>query len=277
MVSHIACKKCGALVPPFFEVCNYCGSLLTEIYRLPSPNYAEVKVLSALAKTAALGAKRALETGGEVSYPIYAHEYNRLAVQTVRQFGRDPLAPLDVIRLGDAVNLNNTLIPQWRMWLETASLQLNKLVVYLESKLEQQDKQINESLERLMVHINGNLRPSFHEDPQNEIQVQDALETILRAGNFDFLREKVSIPYSAKVYKPDFTSESLDLALEVKFCNHSQKMKDIIGEMNDDIVAYQTKFTNAMFVVYDMGIIRDVKAFTASFEIPNVYVLVVKR
>ena len=47
--------------------------------------------------------------------------------------------------------------------------------------------------------------------------------------------------------------------------------------MNDDILAYQTKFANTMFVVYDMGVIRDVTAFASSFKIPNVNVLVVKR
>jgi len=273
-----SCKYCEAPVPAASMVCIYCGSVLLDTSNTSScPNYAEVKMLYGAAKAAALGAKRALETGGEVSYPVYCHEYNNLAVQVALQFGLKSVMPLDIIKLGDAANVNRTIIVQWRMWLETASVQLNKLVVFLESKLTQEDQRINQSLNRLVDHINDNLRPSFHGDPQNEKEVQDVLETILRAGGFEFLRDKVGIPYSAKVYYPDFTSELLDLALEVKFCNTPQKMKDIIDEMNADILAYQSGFTYTLFVVYDLGIIRDVKEFASSFEIPKVTILVIKN
>ncbi len=45
-----------------------------------------------------------------------------------------------------------------------------------------------------------------------------------------------------------------------------------------DILAYQTKYANILFVVYDCGQIRDVERFIGSFEShPNVVVKVVKQ
>ena len=35
----------------------------------------------------------------------------------------------------------------------------------------------------------------------------------------------------------------------------------IISEMNDDIISYQTKYGNLLFVIYDIGNIRDVSRF----------------
>lgn|GEM_PF-1872195 len=272
-----ACKKCGALVNRAFAICNFCGEFLEEFQKLSTPDLSQVKLIYNAAVAASLGAKRALETGGEVSYPVYVHEYNRLAVQTLHQFGQQPSMPLHVITLRKAVNPHDALPIEWRLFLETASLELNKLVVYLESRLEPQQRLINQSIEELKIHINNNLRASFHTDPQNETEVQDELETILRAGGFDLVRHKVSIPVGAKVYKPDFTLKSMDLALEVKFCNESRNISEMIDEMNADIIGYQSDFANTLFVVYDMGIIRDVNEFIAGFEIPHVQVLIVKK
>ncbi len=42
--------------------------------------------------------------------------------------------------------------------------------------------------------------------------------------------------------------------------------EEIIAEINDDILAYRTKYGNLLFVVYDLGFIRDVDLFAAHFE-----------
>jgi len=93
-----------------------------------------------------------------------------------------------------------------------------------------------------------------------------------------FSRETVRIEYSSKTYTPDFTMEQLDLATEIKFCPVAGREKDIIAEINDDILAYRTRYGNLLFVVYDVGQIRDVDRFVASFEQhENVIVRVVKH
>ena len=79
-------------------------------------------------------------------------------------------------------------------------------------------------------------------------------------------RETDSIVYSSKTYTPDFTFRSIDLAVELKLCNRSERGKEIIAEINDDIIAYKTKYRNLIFFVYDCGHIRDVDRFAQAFE-----------
>ncbi|MFZ2063411.1 MAG: hypothetical protein WAU82_20550, partial [Candidatus Binatus sp.] len=58
----------------------------------------------------------------------------------------------------------------------------------------------------------------------------------------------------------------LDLATEIKFSNREGREKEIIAEINDDILAYGTKYGNLLFVIYDLGFIRDMDRFVRSFE-----------
>jgi len=114
--------------------------------------------------------------------------------------------------------------------------------------------------------IENKLRKVIRETPNGERSVQDAVENLLIGADVDYSREKDSIEYSSKHYIPDFTMKRIDLAVEVKFCDKAKKEKDIIAEINDDILAYKTKYGNVVFVVYDVGIIRDVERFSKNFE-----------
>ena len=69
-------------------------------------------------------------------------------------------------------------------------------------------------------------------------------------------RETDSIEYSSKTYVPDFTMRKLDLAIEIKLCNREGREKEIIAELNDDILAYRIKYGNLLFLIYDVGQIR---------------------
>ena len=80
------------------------------------------------------------------------------------------------------------------------------------------------------------------------------------------MRETDSIEYSSKTYIPDFSLSRIDLALEVKLAVRQGREKEIIGEINDDILAYKTNYGNLLFVVYDAGLIRDVDRFSSQFE-----------
>ncbi len=102
--------------------------------------------------------------------------------------------------------------------------------------------------------------------PEREVEVQDALESLLIAADIEYRREADAIPYSSKTYRPDFTLEKLDLAIDVKICGRTDREKEIIGEVNDDILAYKTKYGNLLFVIYDVGMIRDIDFFGEQFE-----------
>jgi hypothetical protein len=122
------------------------------------------------------------------------------------------------------------------------------------------------------------LRKVIRSTPKHEKEVQDAFENLLVGADIPHSREADRIEYSSKTYAPDFTLPQIDLAIEIKLVPGPGREKDIIAEINDDILAYRTKYGNVLFVVYDVGQIRDVERFTASFEQhENVVVRVVKE
>ncbi len=122
------------------------------------------------------------------------------------------------------------------------------------------------------------LRKAVREKPNKEKDIQDAFENLLLGSDIPYSRETDSIEYSAKTYTPDFTFEKISLAVEIKFCGKENRVKEMIAEINDDILAYQTKYSNLFFIVYDLGFIRDVDRFVEAFEAnKNVVVRIVKH
>lgn len=109
------------------------------------------------------------------------------------------------------------------------------------------------------------LRKTIRGDPNDEQEVQNRFEDLLNGADIPYHREAERIPYSSKTYVPDFTLPRIDLAIDLKLCKAGRE-KEIIGEINDDIIAYKTKFGNLLFFVYDMGSIRDTEVFTKSFQ-----------
>lgn len=122
------------------------------------------------------------------------------------------------------------------------------------------------------------LRKVIRDKPEKEKQVQDAFETLLIGADIPYGREVDSIEYSSKTYKPDFSLPQINLTVEVKLCGQEQREKELPAEINDDILAYKTRYQNLIFVVYDLGFIRDIDRFCNSFEKhENVTVRVIKH
>jgi hypothetical protein len=122
------------------------------------------------------------------------------------------------------------------------------------------------------------LRKVLRAKPDKEKDVQDAFENLLIGADIPYSRETDSIEYSSKTYIPDFTIPKADLAIDIKFCDSPSREKAMIPEINDEILAYRTKYGNLFFVVYDCGIIRDAERFAGSFESQGaVYVRVIKH
>jgi hypothetical protein len=124
-----------------------------------------------------------------------------------------------------------------------------------------------------------NLRKSMIKRPEKEKDVQDIIEIMLISKGYAFEREKVGILYSSKKIVPDFTFEDLNSVLEVKLCKTDRKQQDLIDEINADIPAYSSKFKNLTFIVYDLGIIRNIDTFVKDIEknSPRIRILVVKH
>lgn len=122
------------------------------------------------------------------------------------------------------------------------------------------------------------LRKTFRESPKNEGEVQDRFEDLLIAREIEYFREQEKIAYSSKTYQPDFSFPAIATILEFKFCDKKGREKEIIAEINDDILAYKTKYPNIIFIVYDMGFVRDVDKFKEDIEsMDNIIVKVVKH
>lgn len=114
--------------------------------------------------------------------------------------------------------------------------------------------------------VERKLRKVIRDKPESQKRVQDAVEDLLVGADLLYKREYPSIAYSSKQYKPDFSFQHQQLVLEVKFCNRSGREKELIAEINDDIMAYKQQFPNLLFVIYDTGYIRDVGQFASEFE-----------
>jgi hypothetical protein len=122
------------------------------------------------------------------------------------------------------------------------------------------------------------LRKVIIDRPEREKQIQDAFESLLIGADISYGREVDSIEYSSKTYKPDFSLPEINLAVEFKLCGQEQREKELPKEINDDILAYKTKYQNLIFIIYDLGHIRDKDRFSGSFEkYENVMVRVVKH
>jgi hypothetical protein len=206
-------------------------------------------------------------------YPFYIDEYNRLLIFTAQT---DPAVTtyFQQIDLGKDRNPADVIGPMWKSYAELGAVRLNSLASYLQSKLglKQQEH------EQIIDLINANLRRSIYSDPQHEREVQNALETIFNARALDFRREQDTISYSTKRYIPDFTFNRIGLAVEVKLCKTKDREKEMIAEINDDIIGYGGRYDRCLFVIYDLGFIRDTGQFSADIEEhPNIHVLIVKK
>jgi hypothetical protein len=131
---------------------------------------------------------------------------------------------------------------------------------------------------KILDLIETKLRKTIRAVPRDEKEVQEKFEGLLIARDISYLREQEKIVYSSKTYHPDFCFKKIDTILEIKLCNSPDREKTIISEINDDIIAYQSKYTNIIFLVYDTGHIRDQDKFKEDFESKgNVTVKVVKH
>ncbi len=241
----------------------------------------DVETLYNMARAAARGAQAALQAPADekdmlirfTGYAAYVGEYNRLVPYAVALFDKEAQTLFQPIDLGKDANAFSVAPVGQKWYLEFVAARLNALAAYLQSKVSSRDH----AAQSLIDLIESNLRSAMFFPPERERDVHNALEIIFRARGLDYRREKDVIEYSSKTFIPDFTFQSLDLALEVKLCKTDRREKKIIDEINADIPAYQTKYRRALFVVFDLGFIRDVARFKSGIEgNPEVYVLVVK-
>ena len=94
----------------------------------------------------------------------------------------------------------------------------------------------------------------------------------------DYDREVGRVKISVKEVVPDFIVPKLQLAIEIKSTKTSARVREVVDEINADIRAYSSGYRQIMFLVYDLGYIRDETDFRHGVEKGgNVDILVIKH
>ena len=148
----------------------------------------------------------------------------------------------------------------------------------LENKLDVK----NEEIKNLKNFFIANLRKAVLKEPEIEEDIQNVIEQLLIGKGFskgvDYDREVGRIKVSIKEVIPDFIFPKLDLALEIKFSKSKRKSKVLVDEINADIQSYSKKYSKLLFLVYDMGTIRDEGEFKNDLDNKdNIQVIIIKN
>ncbi|MFT8247175.1 hypothetical protein [Roseomonas sp. BN140053] len=118
--------------------------------------------------------------------------------------------------------------------------------------------------------ITANLRKVIFSKPERELDVQNAIETLLVGRGYQkgitYDREAGKVKFSGKEFIPDFVFPNVQTAMEVKLIREKSGISKCVEEMSADIAAYLSVYKTIIFCVYDLGEIRDVNEFQAGFQ-----------
>ncbi|WP_028829049.1 PD-(D/E)XK nuclease domain-containing protein [Proteocatella sphenisci] len=205
-----------------------------------------------------------MESGRFSSFKMYAVQYNLLAKNAtdVLEIDSSTFVKFDIEQMpgwGDSV------WPIQRQIVESVLLNIGFILSYLEVETDFAD----DSFANLDNFLKTKLRAVIFDKPDREIQVQNAIENLFVGRSWikgiDYDRECGKFVFSGKEYIPDFIVPKLNLCIEVKLLRDGKKSR-IIEEINADITAYSKNYERQMFVVYDLGVIRDEVEFRRDIE-----------
>lgn len=218
----------------------------------------------------------AANVGRYSSYKTFLRKYNSLAQQAA------PL--LSNTTVLDTFNLDNIKGSADYTWIQHKELfdSAYSNAALLKSLLEGAIGYAEDETHNLTDFIQANLRRAVFGTPAKEMEVQNAIEALIvgrgMAKGTDYDRETGRVKSSGKESVPDFIFPNLKLCLEVKLSNSAEKLRSIVDEINADIRAYAKLYERQLYIVYDLGTIRDESEFKRDLEsAPGVSVLVVKH
>jgi DpnII restriction endonuclease len=210
------------------------------------------------------------------AYGTYMRKYNHVVayIKTLMPIN----APIDVYDLAKVPDPGDTLMPVQKQMFESVHANLSILETYLSTRVDLPA----EKAEGLRYFFEANLRKAIFDVPTQEREVQNAVEQLLigrgLSKGIDYDRETGRVKVSIKEVVPDFILPKLDLAIEVKLAKTSTQARTIVDEINADIQSYGRKYKHVLFIVYDLGTIRDVLEFTRDLEsVDGVEAIVVKH
>lgn len=210
------------------------------------------------------------------AYKQYMQKYNEIVVH-IRSFA-EIAAPISVFDLDNVPGWGDTVWPMQKMYFDSVHANLAILEAYLVAKLDLQAERAT----TLRHFLEANLRKAVFDSPMHEREIQNAVEQLLigrgLTKGIDYDREVGRVKFSIKEVVPDFILPKLSLAVEVKLAKTDAKAKTIVDEINADIRSYGKGYKQVLFVVYDLGTIRDTLEFVRDLEATEgVEVIVVKH
>ena len=211
------------------------------------------------------------------SFRAFARAYNRI-VQEVASI--DGFAST----IGERLDLNllpgptNSRPSQQREYFETIRVK----VALLKEDLSHQLPGTTRQTLAIIDFFQENLRRAVIRTPKSERDIQDVVEQLLIGRGYekgiDYDREVGRVKVSSKEVIPDFIMAPADLAIEIKLLKDQKQIGRVVDEINADIASYQTHYKFVLFIVYDLGVIRDEGEFRGDFEaVDSVRVIVVKQ
>ncbi len=220
----------------------------------------------------------AIETHSRyVGFKMYADKYNIIARQAEKLLDL-PKNSFSEFRTDLMKSYMDTLGGTMKQVVESVYLETGILLTYLESATDF----VEDEFDNISNFIKSKLRASIFTAPEKEVEVQNALELLLigRGLNkgIDYDRETGKFEFSGKEYIPDFILPKLNLCIEVKLLKEGRRSR-VVDEINADITAYSTKYDRLLFVVYDLGFIRDENEFRRDIENAgeSIKVLIIKH
>lgn len=210
------------------------------------------------------------------SYYEYARKNNEI-VEYLKQV-IDHNIPIGYCDLSQMPPPSKTLAMEQKAIFDSIYTNLSIMKAYLENELGIK----NDEATSLKDFFQANLRRAIQQEPQNEKQVQDIVEALLIGRGLmkgiDYDREVGRVKVSIKEVIPDFMLHKLNMAIEIKLSKDKDKSKAIVDEINADIPAYAKQYSRLLFIVYDIGSIRDETEFKQDLEnSQNTSVIVVKH
>lgn len=209
-------------------------------------------------------------------YKVFMRKYNHLVQAVARVVPVDAIVDLyDVDRVPGG---GDTLAFQQKEFFDSVFTNVSILKSFLEAKVGIKADRI----QSLTDFFHANLRRAVFSEPEREVEIQNAVEQLLIGRGLvkgvDYDREAGRVKVSIKEVIPDFVLPKLGLAIEVKLSKDKKKSKVIVDEINADIMSYGKGYASILFIVYDVGSIRDEVEFKRDLEIvDSVSVIVVKH
>jgi hypothetical protein len=207
--------------------------------------------------------REGMEANKYSSFKSMAHIYNDLAERAGKVMKIGSFYRMNTEEMG---SWSNTVWPIAKNILETTLISTRILISSLESNIDF----VEEEIDNIGSFIKAKLRSVIYDVPTKEKDIQNAIENLFIGRWFDkaidYDRETGKFNFSGREYIPDFILPKLRMCIEVKLIKEISNRSKVIEEINADITAYKKEYENVLFVVYDIGVIRDELEFRRDIE-----------